>query len=86
MPAVHLVTDGEQAHNIAIRLAKYGLCPKSHTFEDQSILVAYRINHIQRRDKISKNNIIISIDSYLFMFNWIDILKLLQFPLRGRKF
>lgn len=39
MPLVHALTDGEQGHNLAIKMAKLGLVPKSHKLEDESILV-----------------------------------------------
>lgn len=39
MPIVHTLTDGEQGHNLAIKMAKLGLVPKSHRLDDDSMLV-----------------------------------------------
>ena len=39
MPVVQRVMDGEQAHNFAIALAKYGLVPFKKTLKNEQILV-----------------------------------------------
>jgi len=41
MPLVHLATDGETAHNLAVKMAKYGLVPRASSFEDEHILVSW---------------------------------------------
>lgn len=35
MPLVHTVTDGETAHTVAIKMAKYGIVPNLH--DDQRL-------------------------------------------------
>jgi hypothetical protein len=39
MPTLLKLTDGEQGHNLAVTLAKYGLVPKAHNFKNEAILV-----------------------------------------------
>lgn len=39
MPLLHKLTDGEDAHNLAIKLAKYGLVPKGKALKNAEILV-----------------------------------------------
>ena len=42
MPLVHMLIDGEDAHNLAVKLAKYGLVPKSKKIENMEILVCLK--------------------------------------------
>lgn len=39
MPTLMKIADGEQAHNMAVLVSKYGLVPKGHKFKNESILV-----------------------------------------------
>ena len=39
MPLIHKVTDGEDAHNLAVKMAKYGLVHKSKEIKNAEILV-----------------------------------------------
>ena len=41
MPTVLKLMDGEEAHNFAIKLAKYGLVPRGKHFLNEEILVIY---------------------------------------------
>ena len=39
MPTVQSTLEGEQAHRLAVTLAKYGLGPRKSALEDESMLV-----------------------------------------------
>jgi hypothetical protein len=50
MPTLHKLIDGEDAHNLAIKLAKYGLVPKAKLIKNAKILV--RFKHIDSGNNI----------------------------------
>ena len=39
MPILHRITDGEAAHNLAVKLVKYGLVPNAKPIKNEEILV-----------------------------------------------
>lgn len=39
MPTIHKLFDGEQAHNLAISFAKFGLVPYAKHYKNEDILV-----------------------------------------------
>ena len=41
MPLAHQLMDGEQAHNCAILMAKYGLVPGHKKIQNENILVEF---------------------------------------------
>jgi hypothetical protein len=42
MPTLHKLIDGEDAHNLAIKLAKHGLVPKAKQIKNAEILVRFK--------------------------------------------
>ena len=44
MPCVQNVMNGEQAHNFAIKMAKYGLVPNKVPLKNEECLVSFHLN------------------------------------------
>ena len=48
MPIFHRVVDGEDAHKLAIILAKYGFVPRGKQIKNEEILVIFQIYQINK--------------------------------------
>ena len=63
MPIVHKLMDGEQAHNFAITLTKYGLIPVKKTLQDEELLVVFIFTNkhqFSRKSSTSKKYVVYS--------------------------